>query len=137
MNDSFVNSESDPDISFHSDISPLVIKYFNPNEIHESFERLSKNRLSVLHINIRSINKTFETLKHFYCTLNCTFSVICFLETYATDNSICKDTNFQIENYTALHQVRKSGREEYLSIFVHKENYFKAPPDLSMLLGPK
>ena len=38
---------NDPDINFYSDTSPLDPKYFNPNEIHEGFESLSKNSFSV------------------------------------------------------------------------------------------
>ena len=60
------------------DISPLDTKYFNPNEIHEGFKCLCKNSFSILHVNIRSINKSFETFKNFYSKLNCTFSVIYF-----------------------------------------------------------
>ena len=40
VNNNFVNSESDPDINFQSDISPLDTKYFNPNKIHKGFECL-------------------------------------------------------------------------------------------------
>ena len=58
--------------------------------------------------------------------------MICFSETWATDNSICNDSNFQRENYTVLHQVRKSGKGEGLSIFVNKEIYFKSRTDLSI-----
>ena len=99
-------------------------KYFNPNKISEGFECLCKNNSSVLHVKIRSINKNFETFKIFYCKLNCTFSVICFSETWATDNWICDDWNFQVENYT----IRGGG----LSIFVHKEIYSKPRTDLSI-----
>ena len=49
--------------------------------------------------------------------------MICFSETWATDNSICNDSNFEIENYT-----RGGG----LRIFVHKEIYFKPRTDLSI-----
>ena len=132
VNDNFFNSESDPDIYFYSDISPLDRKYFNPNEIRVGFKCLCKNGFSVLHVNIRSINKNFEAFKNFYSKLNCTFSVICFSETWATGNSICNDSNFQIENYTVLRQVRESGRGGGLSIFMHKENYFKPRTDLSI-----
>ena len=45
---------------------------------------------------------------------------------------MCNDSNFQIENYTVLHQVRESGRGGGLSIFVHKEIYFKPRTDLSI-----
>ena len=47
--------------------------------------------------------------------------MICFSETWATDNSIYNDSNFQLENFTVLHQVRESGRGGGLNIFVHKE----------------
>ena len=124
-NDNFFNSESGSDINFYSDIFPLVTKYFNPDKIRKGFEYLCKN------INIRSINKNFETFKPFYSKLNYTFSIICFSETWATINSICNESSFQIENYTVLHQVRESGRRGGLSIFVHKEVYFKPHKDLS------
>ena len=60
-----------------------------------------KNGFSVLHVEITSGNKIFEIFKNFYSKLNCTFSVIYFSKTWATNNSICNDSNFQIENYTA------------------------------------
>ena len=74
----FFNFESDPDVNFYSDISPLDTKYLNPNEIREGFECLCKNGFSALHVNIRSVNKNFETFKNFYSKLNCTFRVIFF-----------------------------------------------------------
>ena len=99
VNDNFFNSKNDPYINFYNDISPLDIKYFDSNEIREGFECLSKNGFSILHVNIRSMNKNYETLKNFYSKLNCT-NVICFSETWATDNLNCNDSNFQIESYT-------------------------------------
>ena len=54
--------------------------------------------------------------------------MIYFSEAWATDNSICNDSNFQIENDAILHQVREFHRG--LSIFVHKEIFFKAQTDL-------
>ena len=62
-NDNFFHSKSHPDINFYGDISPLDTKYFNPNEIHEGFKCLCKKYFSVLHINIRSLNKHFEIFK--------------------------------------------------------------------------
>ena len=58
--------------------------------------------------------------------------MICFSETWTADNSICDNSNFQVENCTVLHQVTESGRGGGLSIFVHKEIYFKPRTDLSI-----
>ena len=78
VNDNFLfNSERDPDINFYYDSSPFDTKYFNPNEIREDFECLCKSGFSVLHANIKSINKNFETFNNFYSKLNCPFSVVC------------------------------------------------------------
>ena len=38
VNDNFINSESDPDTNFYSNISPPYRKYVNSNEIREAFE---------------------------------------------------------------------------------------------------
>ena len=76
VNDIFFNSESDPDISCYSDISPLDTKYFNPKKIRKGFECRCKIDFFVLHVNIRSINKNFETFKNLYSKFNCTFRVI-------------------------------------------------------------
>ena len=119
--------------TIHTLISPLDTKYFNRNEIREGFECLPKSGFSVLHVNIRITNKKFE--KNFYSKLNFTFSVICFSETWATDNSICNDfinSNFQIESYTVLHRVRESDRGGGLSMVLHKEIYFKPRTELSI-----
>ena len=72
-----------------------------------NFECLYENGFFVLHVNISSINKNFEAFKHFYYTFKCTFSVFSFYETSAAGNSVFKDSTFQIENYTVLHQVRE------------------------------
>ena len=60
VNNIFFNSETDPDINFYSDT-----KYLNPNEIREGFESFCKSGFSVLHVNVKSINKNFETFKQF------------------------------------------------------------------------
>ena len=87
VNDNCFNSESDPDINFYSDILLLTQNI----SIQTKFVKV----LNVLHVNIRSINKIFYTFKNFYSKLNCTFSVICFSETWATNNSIFNYSNFR------------------------------------------
>ena len=54
-------------ISGHSDISALS-RYYNIEEYSTETEHMGKNYLSIMHINIRSLQKNFDTLKSF---LNC------------------------------------------------------------------
>ena len=60
------------------------------------------------------------------------FSVVCLLESRATDSSIYKDPTFEIEKYPVWHQVRESDKGRELRISVHKEVYFKPRKDLSI-----
>ena len=60
-----------------------------------------KNGFSVLHVENTTGNKNFETCKKLYSKLNCTFSMIYFSKTWATNNSIYNDSNFQRVSYTA------------------------------------
>ena len=43
---------------------------------------------SVLHLNIRSVNKDFENFKMFLSNKNFSFSIICFSETWLNDSNV-------------------------------------------------
>ena len=81
-----VNNDHDPDVNFFQDVSSLDTHCYSPNEIQEKFNNFSEKSFSVLHLNIRSINKNSEDFKEFYSTLNYRFSIICFSETWIDDN---------------------------------------------------
>ena len=77
----YVENDHDPDVNFYHDVSTLDTQYLMPNKFKTNFKDFSKNSFSVLHLNIRSINKNFEASTEFYSKLNHIFSVICFSET--------------------------------------------------------
>ena len=93
-----------------------------PDKFKTSFKHFSKNSFSVLHLNIRSINKNFEGFSEFYSKLNHVFSVICFSETWASEENINKNSTFQLKNYNVVHQVRNLAKEEgYVYLFMSHE----------------
>ena len=93
-----------------------------PDKFKTSFKHFSKNSFSVLHLNIRSINKTFEGFSEFYSKLNHVFSVTCFSETWASEENINKNSTFQLKNYNVVHQVRNLAKEEgYVYLFMSHE----------------
>ena len=77
----FINNEHDPDVNFYNDVFPLDTQYLAPDKSQRNFKPLSKQSLSILHLNIRSINKNLEAFKHFYLSLRFNFSIVCFSET--------------------------------------------------------
>ena len=108
----FVDNDHDPDVNFHHDVSMLHTQNLEQDKLKTNFKDFSKNSFSVLHLNIRSINKNFEAFTEFYSKLNRIFSAICFSETWASEKNINKSSTFQLKNYNVIYQVsnwRKGG----------------------------
>ena len=127
-----INSEHDRDINFYQDISSLWTHYCSPNEFQNNFQCFLKDSFSVLHLNIRSMNKNFESLKEFYWKSNFKFSIVCFSKTWVDDISFRKNSNFQLSGYQVLHQARKNCKGGGVCVFVHENLSFKPREDLSI-----
>ena len=97
----FVDNDHDPDvISYH--VSMLDTQYLMmPDKFKTNFKDFSKNYFSFLHLNIRSIHKDFEAFSEFYSKLNYIFIVICFSETWASEQNINKN----LKNSTKLKKI--------------------------------
>ena len=73
-------SESDSEMFSSYNEKSFDTKYFQQSEfIHQTN---SVSDFSMLNINIRSMQKIFETFKTFYKSLNFLFDIICFTETW-------------------------------------------------------
>ena len=93
----FVDNDHDPDVNFYHEVSLLDTQYLVPDKFKTNFNDFSKNSFSVLHLNIRSINKDFEAFTEFYSKLNYVFSVICFSETWAKGEDINNSSTFRLK----------------------------------------
>ena len=132
IHESSINSEHDPDINFYQDISSLETHYCSPNDFQNNFQCFLKDSFSVLHLNIRSMNKNFESFKEFYSKINFKFSIVCFSETWVDDISFNKNSNFQLSGYQVLHQTKKYCKTGGVFVFVHENLNFKLREDLRM-----
>ena len=94
----FADNDHDPDVNFYHDVSMLDTQYLMPDKLKTNFKDFSKNYFTVLHLNIRSIHKTFKAFTEFYLKLNHIFSVICFSEAWASEVNINKNSSFQLKN---------------------------------------
>ena len=55
----------DPDVNFlHNNVSPLDTDYISPDNFSENLKDFKEN--FVLHLNIRSLNKNFESFAELY-----------------------------------------------------------------------
>ena len=82
-NDILLDDPYDPDLNFFSkNVKKLDMMYVSPEDFHDSLE---KGYFSILQLNIRSIKKDFEIFKSFLSSLDFTFSIIYFSETWCDD----------------------------------------------------
>ena len=84
------------------------------------------------HINIRSLNKTFERLLEFSSIMKNEFDVIAISETWCNDDSINVNSIYQIPDYSLTHQIRKIGNKGgRLALNIQKTITFKTLKKLS------
>ena len=61
----FVDSDHNPAVNFYHDVSMLDTQYLMLDKFKTNFKDFSKNFFSVLHLNIKIMNKDFEVLVNF------------------------------------------------------------------------
>ena len=64
--ESFISNENNPDVNFYNDNFTPDTQSLAPDKFQRNFKPFSKQSLSILHLNIQSINKNFEAFKQFY-----------------------------------------------------------------------
>ena len=74
---STINPELDLDTHSFESISSLDTKYFTVNETKKFLSNIDSESFTVLHFNIRSIKKKFESFQGFFKDLKFNFSAIC------------------------------------------------------------
>ena len=125
----FSDENDDPDLNFFNKKSEAVnLSYYNVDKLNSSSQNLLKNSFSVLHINIRSINKNLEKLCEYLSHVKRNFSTIALTETWCSDDKADKNSLWQLPNYTAIHQISNSGQKGGgIALYVHSSLNFKIP----------
>ena len=86
----------DPDsYFFQTNFKSLDTPYLLPEKFPQLLDNKNTTSVSVLHLNIRSINKNFDNFQLFLSSLNYCFSIICFSETWCNDRNV-DNSNYKI-----------------------------------------
>ena len=89
------------------------------------------DNLSLIHVNISSMNSNFEKLHDLLLSCSSSFNIICVTETWSTDNDIKNNSNFHLPNFDFIHQERKTGKKgDGILIYVKNHIKFKIIKDL-------
>ena len=102
-------------------------KYYTAKEFISAFNTVNQNDkpnlFSLMHINIRSLQKNFETFSEFLNILNkFPFSIIGMTETWLHSTT---PPIFDIDNYTFNHIYRKHGKGGGVAFYIHNDLHFK------------
>ena len=81
-------------------LTHLILKV--PEESSRNLNNFDKSSFSMLHLNVRSLQKNFENLFNLFMTLKFEFKVICITQTWYSDNSMNHDI-FEVPQYKSIH----------------------------------
>ena len=88
-----IDEGNDPDINFFNDKSETVdTPHFSVDEFNSSSDKLLKKIFSILHINIRSLNKNLEKLREYLSVVKKDFSVVALTETWCNDEKAVQNS---------------------------------------------
>ena len=88
-----------------------------PEELQNFLDNDKDENVSILHLNIRRINKTFDKFKTFLLNLNFSFRIICFSETWLNDSNV-DDANYELPNCVSVHQIINHYKGGGISIYL-------------------
>ena len=127
-----LNNNKDPDENFFKESYFADTNYFSTEEATLKISCSNSNSFSLLHLNIRSLQKSFDQLIDFLATLNLKFNVICISETWCSENVSCNSL-YKIPNYNSIHQTRGNGKTSGGVVMVtHNTLIYNAKTDLSI-----
>ena len=128
-NNILINNSNDPDVNLYNE-DDFDTRYFTVENLQ--YHVPDDNTFSVLHLNIRSMNKNFENFKYMLNMLKYEFKVICITESWCNDESMSTNSNFQLPNYSVIHQMRADHAGGGICMFIHSSLSYKLRKDLSI-----
>ena len=122
------NNNQDPDKNFINAFNEIIKV---PEESSRNLNNFDKSSFSMLHLNVRILQKNFENLFNLLMTLKFEFKVICITQTWYSDNSMNHNI-FEVPQYKSIHQVRRTGKGGSVAAFPHESLTFSIRHDLSV-----
>ena len=105
-----MNLKLDSDNNFFKDISSLYTKNFLQSEAKNCLENFKRKTSAVLHINIRSLKKSFNNLKIFSEMVKIKFIAPRISTKWCGTLDVLSDSNYVIDRYKAILHIRDKGK---------------------------
>ena len=130
----FAGDPNDPDINYFDGqyFQNLNAPYYNLADAKVNLNK-SKNKFSIIHVNLRSMKKNFEEFRDLLAELQFSFSMICITETWLANSSFESDSSMHLANYKSYHYERKTGKKGGgVCVFMHETLKYKIRANLSV-----
>lgn len=125
-----LSSDLDPDSNF--DFDKLHCEYHTEHKFNELSDKTSSSGnssyFSLLHLNIRSLNRSLDNLVNFLASITSKLSVIGISETWLADS----DHTVDIDGYNFIHKPRPSRTVGGVGMYLNVDIEFKFRNDLSI-----
>ena len=116
MRGTLISDNNDPDENFFNDLK-FETPYMFEHELLQKFaENLENESLSILHLNIRSLNANFENFKNLLQESKSVFNIICLSETWSTDKNFRNSSDIII--YQIIQQYTTKGNFTSVAVVV-------------------
>ena len=124
-----MNNDLDLFSIFNINKTPSDNNYYLPDEFASCFRKTGP-KFSLLHVNARSLNKNFDSLKTLLLTLNnFPFSIIGVTETWLHNTS---PDLFNLQNYTLIRLDREEKRGGGVAFYINEQLKFKIRKEISL-----
>ena len=114
----------DSDLNYFNQLHDGVEAEFNSEYfVSDTFNRmtpLGANSFSLIHLNIRSLLPKLDDFQAELNTLNCTFDVICFTESWLNRDTVCL-AKINVNEYNDFHSCRADRRGGGVSVYIRKK----------------
>ena len=128
-----LDNSCDPDKNFFdTDIQNIDTPYILPEEFESFSCKLNSKSFSILHLNIRSLKKNFDSFKLFLSSLNFEFSILCCLETSLDDSALACEPLCKLPHYNSVDQLRGHGKVVGVSIYINDSYNYRVRTDLNV-----
>ena len=84
--------------------------YILPDKFESFSWKLNLKCFSILHLNIRSLKKNFDSFKLFLSSLSFEFNIICFSGTWLDDSALACKSLYKLAHCSSIHQLRVQGK---------------------------
>ena len=125
----------DPDLNFYNDLayhSASLCKYYSEDHFNNDIGNInlkSCQKLSMCHLNVRSMSRNFSSFTNYMQCLNYTFSFIGLTESWLTGENC---TLFNLEGYDFVEKHRTSRPGGGVGLFIPDHMEYEVRNDISV-----